>query len=76
MDHNKLDDYKTAIDDGFILTKFLNATLEVKIMKGEGGFYSFTTQDTSKWERYRAASDDWTEFKIMVADFFLGVDEK
>ncbi|MGL5686001.1 MAG: hypothetical protein ACRCXQ_09445 [Vagococcus fluvialis] len=80
FDFNKLDSYKVAIDDGFILEGqdeiVINGMfVEIQLFKKELYGYVITglAHDTYV---INLEEKDWNTFKTKVTDFFLGVEDK
>lgn len=80
FDHNKLDDYKAAIDDGLYLLDqqdtFHNGMfVQIELFKNDiyGYVINGLAHDTYVVKLH---NKDWKTFKKKVSDYFLGVDEK
>ncbi len=72
FDYKKMEIYKPAIDDGFILSAFISG-IEYVNLKKEDGYYCFKLEDTlvgDVVENFKFG--DWKEFKERIKIVFEG----
>ena len=75
FDYKKMEIYKPAIDDGFILSAFISGIEYVNIRK-EYDFYSFKLEDTYRGETVKTFRlSNWEEFKEKIRITFEGDEE-
>ena len=75
FDYKKMEIYKPAIDDGFILSAFISG-IEYVNLKKEDEFYFFKLEDTSDGEiMEKIKFKSWEEFKEKIRIVFEGDEE-
>ncbi|MGL5707519.1 hypothetical protein [Cetobacterium sp.] len=77
FDFNKLDSYKAAIDDGFIYDYEVSEIEHLLFYKEKDGLYRFVISDLmSITEVCNIMTSNYEKLKEMVAEVFLGVEDK